>query len=52
MTCAHVWPDELTPDAACLLDCGTTYGEWSEEREASSLITASLTYTPKIEVRS
>jgi transcriptional regulator with XRE-family HTH domain len=29
-SCAHVWPSELTEDAACLLDCGTTYGEWSE----------------------
>lgn len=31
MTCGHVWPDELTPDAACLLGCGLEYGDWSEE---------------------
>lgn len=35
MTCAHVWPDELTPDAACL-GCGLTYSEWSEEDSMES----------------
>lgn len=41
MTCTHVWPDELTSDADCLLRCGLTYGEWSEDdpsQEATSLM--------------
>lgn len=29
-TCAHVWPDELTPEAPCT-GCGLPYAEWSEE---------------------
>lgn len=31
MSCAHIWPAELEPDAACEQECGTTYAEWSEE---------------------
>lgn len=31
-TCAHVWPDELTPDAPCER-CGLPYGDWSQEDE-------------------
>lgn len=32
-TCAHVWPAELAPDAACENGCGLAYGDWSEGDE-------------------
>lgn len=31
--CAHVWPDELTPESPCEAGCGLEYGDWSEEDE-------------------
>lgn len=52
MTCAHVWPDELEPDAKCVQGCGLAYVEWSEPEvgESSCSMTTSLTSISEIEV--
>jgi hypothetical protein len=49
VTCAHVWPDELEPDAECLQGCGLAYAEWSEPDvgDPSSRMTTSLVSIPE-----
>lgn len=40
MNCTHIWPDELTPDATCLDECGLAYSEWTDMDNGDAMDTS------------